>query len=75
RVRDRETGDWSAPKEGSLQGAYPRLATTPAQAAVAFTCRAETGTRVVVTDWQTFEGGKMDWSGCIGEVMPEHRHP
>ncbi len=75
RVRNRETGDWSAPKEGSLQGAYPRLATAPAQAAVSFTCRAETGTRVVVADWQTFEEGKMDWSGCIDEALPEHRHP
>jgi hypothetical protein len=74
RVRDSGSGDWSAPREGSSQGAYPRLATTPGKAAVAFTCRAEIGTRVVVADWQTFEDGKMDWSGCIGKALPEHRH-
>ncbi|HEX5718012.1 MAG TPA: sialidase family protein [Thermoanaerobaculia bacterium] len=75
RVHDPRSGAWSAPKAGSPQGAYPRLATATGKAAVAFTCRAETGTRVVVADWQTFEDGKMDWSGCIGEPLPEHHHP
>ena len=75
RVRDPRSGTWSAPEEGPSQGVYPRLAATPKQAAVAFTCRAEAGTRVVVTGWRAFEEGKMDWSGCIGEPLPEHHHP
>jgi len=74
RVRDPGSGVWSEPKAGSPQGAYPRLATDSRKAAVAFTCRAETGTRVVVSDWRAFEEGKMDWNGCSGEAMPEHHH-
>ena len=74
RVRDPRSGAWSAAKTGAPQGAYPRLTTTPTKAAVAFTCRAEVGTRVVLADWRTFEGGKMDWTGCIGEALPEHHH-
>ncbi|HWM92867.1 MAG TPA: sialidase family protein [Thermoanaerobaculia bacterium] len=74
RVRDPGSGTWSAPGTGAPQGVYPRLAATAEQAAVAFTCRAEAGTRVVVTGWRAFEEGKMDWSGCIGEALPEHRH-
>lgn len=74
RLYDPRTGSWSEPGTGAPQGVYPRLAATAKQAAVAFTCRAETGTRVVVAGWRTFEEGKMDWSGCIREALPEHRH-
>jgi hypothetical protein len=75
RVRDPRSGTWSAPQAGAPQGAYPRLAATATEAAVAFTCWTGTGTRVVLADWRTFEEGKMDWAGCTGKPAAEHRHP
>ncbi len=71
RVRDPRTGDWSAPRIGALQGKYPRLAVAGGKAAVAFTCPAEQGTRVVVADWLSFESGKLRPEGCREDAGEE----
>jgi len=70
RLRDPATGTWQSPRPVAPQGSYPRLAGD----VVAFTCRTEKGTNVVVADWAVVEKGGMGWTGCSAEAAAEHHH-
>jgi hypothetical protein len=70
RLRDPASGEWQSPVQVAAQGSYPRLAGE----AVAFTCRTEKGTNVVVAEWPVVEKGGMEWTGCSAKAAAEHQH-
>lgn len=51
QTRDARTGVWETPQQVATGGLYPRWALGGDRAALAFTCPAQGGSQVVVTDW------------------------
>ena len=51
QTRDARTGVWETPRRVASGGLYPRWALGGDGAALAFTCPTQTGSQVVVADW------------------------
>lgn len=82
QTRDARTGVWQRPQRVASGGLYPRWALGRDRAALAFTCPAQGGSQVVVTDWDLVpkegsqEGQKESLSGftCDGSSTSHSGH-
>jgi hypothetical protein len=66
QTRDAQTGAWQAPRRVVSGGLYPRWALGGDRAALAFTCPAQGGSKVVVTDWSMIPKEGLAGIACDG---------